>query len=220
MVVVAHLQQKLKRRHFGTDALHVLRQRAVEDQCLGGGVVQQIQQLLVHVAVVDVERRQPRLERAEHAFQVLVAVVEIEAQVVLARLEVLERVATRVAAVAPHRKEMRETIRALLKLPIGQAPVAKDDGVAVGNGVGNGVEYGSQIEVHASSFRETLPAPKRPQLPCLLRAGRAPCEPGTRFQDANPGEGETYHDSPCRHGPHGLAGLSLRRIASPETPPR
>ena len=53
-------------------------------------IAQQVQQFARDVAVVDVERGDPRLERAEHALEVLVAVVEVDREVVLARLVSLE----------------------------------------------------------------------------------------------------------------------------------
>ena len=49
-------------------------------------VGQQVVQFLGDVAVVDVERCHPCLERAEHGLQVLVAVVQIDGQMVLAAL--------------------------------------------------------------------------------------------------------------------------------------
>ena len=45
--------------------------------CVG----QQVPQLFGHVSVVDVERGNASLERAQHAFQVLVAVVQIDGHV-------------------------------------------------------------------------------------------------------------------------------------------
>ncbi len=49
---------------------------------------QQVAQLVGDVAVVDVERGDPRLERAEHRLEVLVAVVQVDAEVVLPALVV------------------------------------------------------------------------------------------------------------------------------------
>ena len=61
-------------------------ERGVVDDRLRAGVGEQVEQLLGDVAVVHVERCDPRLERAEHRLEVLVAVVEVDGEVVLARL--------------------------------------------------------------------------------------------------------------------------------------
>jgi hypothetical protein len=47
-------------------------------------VLEQVDELLVDVAVVHVHGHAARLERAEHAFEIFVAVVEIERDVILA----------------------------------------------------------------------------------------------------------------------------------------
>ena len=52
----------------------------------GPRVVQQVRELLGHVAVVHVEGSAAGLPRAEHALEVLVAVVEVERHVVVDRL--------------------------------------------------------------------------------------------------------------------------------------
>ena len=49
------------------------------------GVPVEVDQLLLHVAVVDVDRHDPRLEAAEHGLQVLDAVVEVQAEVLAGR---------------------------------------------------------------------------------------------------------------------------------------
>jgi hypothetical protein len=58
----------------------------VHDDGAGLGVVEQVEQFLGHVAVVDVERGDPGLERSEHRLEVLVAVVEVDREVVLPAL--------------------------------------------------------------------------------------------------------------------------------------
>ena len=67
----------------------------------GPGVVEQVAQLLADVAVVDVERGDPGPEGAQHPLQVLVAVVEGQGDVVLARLVAGELGALAVQAQAP-----------------------------------------------------------------------------------------------------------------------
>ena len=58
-------------------------ERPVEDHGPGGAVGQDVAQLGGHVAVVDVDRGGPGLPGAEHALQVLVAVVQVEGHVVV-----------------------------------------------------------------------------------------------------------------------------------------
>ena len=65
-------------------------QRRVQDHGARPGVVEQVLQLLADVAVVDVERGDAGPVPAQHALQVLVAVVEGEGEEVLARLPSLE----------------------------------------------------------------------------------------------------------------------------------
>ena len=55
----------------------VLAQAAVEEERLGVGVVEEVDELLLEVPVVDVDGHRAQLERAEQAFDVLVGVVEV-----------------------------------------------------------------------------------------------------------------------------------------------
>jgi hypothetical protein len=67
-----------------------LREARVKNHRASVGVVEQIDQLRVDIAIVDVERGGPCLERAEHPFEIFVAVVEIEPDVILTGFPVLE----------------------------------------------------------------------------------------------------------------------------------
>ena len=58
------------------------RELAVEHDRLGVGVVEEVAQLVLDVAVVHVDRHRAELERGEHALEVLDAVVEVERDVV------------------------------------------------------------------------------------------------------------------------------------------
>ena len=64
------------------------------------GVGEEVAQLLLDVAVVDVERGHPGQVGADHALDVFVAVVEVEPQVVLGRLVAGEALAPAVRAEA------------------------------------------------------------------------------------------------------------------------
>ena len=61
------------------DSRDAVAERGVEHERLGVGVVEQVPQLLVEVAVVDVDRHAADLERGVLGLEVLVAVVEVEA---------------------------------------------------------------------------------------------------------------------------------------------
>ena len=60
------------------------------DHAPGSAVVQEVAELLGHIAVVHVERGDAGSVRAEHPLDVLVAVVQVEGEVVLAGLPPLE----------------------------------------------------------------------------------------------------------------------------------
>ena len=62
----------------------------MEDHGFGVGVVEEVEKLLLHIAVVHVEGRAARLVGPQHALQVFVAVVHVEGDVILAGFPVLE----------------------------------------------------------------------------------------------------------------------------------
>jgi hypothetical protein len=66
------LQQHGLRRQLRQDGGEARREAGVIDDPAGLGVGEQIEQLCLDVTVVDVERRDPRLVRADHALEVLV----------------------------------------------------------------------------------------------------------------------------------------------------
>ena len=70
----------------------------MEDDGLGLGVVEQIAQLGADIAIVDVERGTTSQVRADHALEVLAAVVEREGDEVLSGLVTSELGALRVSA--------------------------------------------------------------------------------------------------------------------------
>jgi hypothetical protein len=110
----------------------------VVDEAAGAAVVEQVGELLGDVAVVDVERGDPGLEAAQVGDQVLGAVVEVEADGLLAEFVVGEfgplcgdgePLVDEVAA---------EASGPVLHLGVGEAHVALDEVVAVGDRLGDG----------------------------------------------------------------------------------
>jgi hypothetical protein len=68
---IVHFNQELQVGEAVLDPIHPIAQRGVEEDDFGIGVVQQIGQLIIQVAVIDVDRAAPVLERAELGQQVL-----------------------------------------------------------------------------------------------------------------------------------------------------
>ena len=87
---VGDLEQHVGGSQVGNTSAEVGRERRVENQRAGPGVVEQVPQPLADVAVVDVEGGDPGPVRAQHPLEILVAVVEGECDVVLSRLAARE----------------------------------------------------------------------------------------------------------------------------------
>src|SRR5690606_27484663 len=85
-------------------------------------VAQQVEQLLVDVAVIDVQRSGARLVAAEHPLEVLVAVVEVDREVVLAGLVAGELAALAMRAEPARAEKIREAPAPLLHLAMRQTP--------------------------------------------------------------------------------------------------
>ena len=75
---VVDLDQQLQLRQPIDDLGDAVAERGVEHQSLGIGVVEQVPQLVVEVAVVDVDRHTADLEGAVLSLEVLVAVVHVQ----------------------------------------------------------------------------------------------------------------------------------------------
>src|SRR5579862_4923368 len=102
------------------------------DQRAAIGIVQQVDELVLDIAIVHVERRHACLVRSNHAFEVFIAVVEVETQMILPRLEALQRGTFLLAAKRVCPQHIGKTARALRKLPPGDAAIAKDDALRSG----------------------------------------------------------------------------------------
>ncbi len=125
--VVGDLDQHPQLRQLGEHLVDAGRERRVVEQRGGAGIREQVVQLVLHVAVVDVERGHPRPPRAEHPLDVLGAVVGVEAQQVLADLVAGQLRALGLAAQSAGVQVGREAVGPLDDLGVGVAAVALDD---------------------------------------------------------------------------------------------
>ena len=114
----------------------------------GAGVREQVLQLVLHVAVVDVERGDARPPRAQHPLDVLGPVVGVEAQQVLADLVAGQLGALGVAAQPAGVQVGRQPVGPLDDLGVGVAAVALDDELPVADRGGDGVRGGGDGELH------------------------------------------------------------------------
>ena len=99
------------------------------------GVVEEVAQLVVDVAKVDVHRRGPQLEGGHHGLDPLGAVVGMDADVAVPAHACLGQVVGQAGG-------------PLVELTVGQAAVAADEALAVGDGVGHPLEQVSQVPTH------------------------------------------------------------------------
>ncbi len=97
------------------------------------GVVEEVGQLGVDVAVVDVDGDGPDLEGTEHGLDVLGAVQELESHVVA-------------GADSRRQQVMGQSVGAVLELAVGQPPFTGDDRLPLRDGVGHQLEQISEIE--------------------------------------------------------------------------
>ena len=110
---------------------------------------EEIDELLVDVAVVHVEGRHASAIGPEHPLQVLVPVQQIETDVVLARLVIGEAGALAPAAEAVRAEHVGESRRALGNGRVGEPARTRDDALAVGVG---GCQCGvRESEVHGAT---------------------------------------------------------------------
>jgi hypothetical protein len=124
-------------REHGGDAR---RELAVEDQRRRLRVREEIAQLLLDIAEVDVHRGGADLERRQRALDVLVAVVQVEGD----------------AVARPHAarlQRVREPCGALVELCEGEPPVAVDQRVALRHRVGDEFEDVRELEVPLQALR-------------------------------------------------------------------
>jgi hypothetical protein len=117
----------------------------VEDQCRQIRVPVEVDQLLFHVSVVDVDRHDPRLEAAEDGLEILDAVVEMQP-------EMLTRAYTAVDQV------VGDAVGRRVQFCIGEPAlrtrtgvVDVDERLAVGDHVDDRLEQVGKVVLHRSS---------------------------------------------------------------------
>src|SRR5438876_5760991 len=102
-------------------------------------------ELVGDVSVIDVHADGPRLERAHQRFEVFVAVVEVERDVILPRLPRLEPVALDRAAEAEAGERAAEAAAAPIELGVGEATVPPNQRLAVGDRAGDEILDGREV---------------------------------------------------------------------------
>ena len=130
---VRDLEEERHRRQVGQDALQRWCETRVIDDGACARVLEEIAELVLHVPIVDVHCHGTRLRSADHALEILVAVVHVERDVVLARLPRREVAPFAVAAEPGVDQQMGELTRAPLQIAPGGAARGGDDRFAFGN---------------------------------------------------------------------------------------
>ena len=133
---VVDLHEHPQFRQFVPDPGDTIAQRRVEHEYLGLAVVEEILQLLVDVAVVDVHRDRAALERPVLGHEVLGAVVEVQCHLAIGWN-------------AGPLEGRSKAGRCLVELPIGHPASALHDGVAVRQVVGYRFPHARELELHA-----------------------------------------------------------------------
>ncbi len=163
--VVVDVQQDVDRRHLVEHLGQRRGERGVVDDGPRRAVTEQVPQLFADVPVVDVERRHPGAVGADHALEVLVAVVEGEGDVVLPGLVTgqpgpsgragssVRPVPLRPDAEAAVVEVRRQAPGSLGELAVRQPPVTPDEALAVGQRPGDRLDDPSQIELRPCAAR-------------------------------------------------------------------
>ena len=136
--VVVDVHERAQGSATPEGAGHTRRERPVVDERAEAGVVVQVTELLLDVAVVHVDRYGADLERREHALDVLGAVEQLEANVVP-------------GSDAGRGEVVGQPVRAFVQLAVGESPVAGDEDLALGIGVGDGLVEVGQVQAHWAS---------------------------------------------------------------------
>ena len=156
--VVGDLEPQPHLRKPLTNARQDGREAGVVEERAGTGVAEQIEEFLLHVAVIDVERRNPRLVGAQHPLQVLVAVVEIQRQVVLPGLPTRQPCAFLATAEAVDAQHVGQASAAVGDRSPVEAAVAEDQAVPIRDALRDGLVDVGQIK-HGSLPDSAPPAP-------------------------------------------------------------
>jgi hypothetical protein len=117
------------------DGGELRRELAMEHNRLRVGVVEQVAQLFLDVPVVHVDGDGPELERRQHGFHVLDAVIEVEGDVV-ARTDALRL------------EVVGEPVRAVLGVGEGEPSIAAHERLVVGHGVDDLLPQVGEVVFH------------------------------------------------------------------------
>ena len=120
---IIDLDQTLQTRYRLAHPCHAIGERGVIDQGLDVGVVEQVGELLIEVAVVDIDRHAAHFHRGEISLTVLGRVVQIHAD-------------PRMGAEPGLEQTLREPCGALFVVAPGNAACALRDRDGIGHGVG------------------------------------------------------------------------------------
>jgi hypothetical protein len=146
--LVAHLQQHSQGRHRGQYRRERWRELAVEHDCRGCCVVQQVREFFGDVPIVDVEGGDAGLECAQHRLEVFVAVVEVDRNVVLPAFVPGQFTAFAMATEAGAVEVVRQPAGSLGELLPREASIAKDETLCVGLNGSDRLVHLSNGEVH------------------------------------------------------------------------
>ena len=162
---VLHLQPEPHLAETAADPREGGREAGVKDDRPRLGVVEEILELLVDVAVVHVHGDAARLEGADHPLEILVPVVEIERDVRLPGFPVAQLAARRATAQPRVPQHAREAPRAVRELRPGQPPVAEDQALALRNHRGDRFVDRGQVEHRKAPGARRLRLDIRPGAP-------------------------------------------------------
>ena len=123
----------------------------VIDNRFGLRVFEEIQKFFFDVAIIDVERYAAGLECPQHAFEILIAVIEIQADVILARLPVGQHIAFGVTPQAGGVEHGCETPSAVGDFAPRKAAIAEDDALVVREYLGDRFVESGQV-VHDAGY--------------------------------------------------------------------
>jgi hypothetical protein len=114
-------------------------------------------QFLGHVPVVDVERCDPGFERAEHRLQILIAVVQVNGEVVLAAFMTLQESAVGVDAETARDEMIGESARPIGDLRPRQPAIAEHQALLARTGCGDRLMHFGNGELHVGKLGKRWP---------------------------------------------------------------
>ncbi len=143
--VVVDLEEQGHLGQVGKDGREGVGEGAMEDDGGGGAVSEDVAELVGHVPVVDVDGGAPGLGSAEHALEVLVAVVKVERHLVVGRLPRRPVRQPAMGAEAGLDEHLRQASGPVGDLRPGQSTIPPHDAVPIGDGRGDGLVEGGQV---------------------------------------------------------------------------